>query len=96
MTSTDAGEMRPHCHSPSAMHMGDCSICGNVADAPFHVHPAVTGWIASALTAQEEEIKRLREALRNIVQKGTTTGYGRTALAQIARATLADTAGRAP
>ena len=35
----DGGVLRDpgiHPYSPSAMHMGDCSICGNVADAPVH------------------------------------------------------------
>ena len=28
--------VEPHDHAPSAMHMGDCSICGHVEDAPIH------------------------------------------------------------
>jgi hypothetical protein len=27
---------QPHAHVPSAMHMGDCAICGHVQDAPIH------------------------------------------------------------
>lgn len=29
--------MNPHWHSPSTMHMGDCSVCGNIADHPNHL-----------------------------------------------------------
>lgn len=29
-------DRRPHAYHPSTMHMGDCSICGNVADHPNH------------------------------------------------------------
>lgn len=32
----DAKAAAPHHHSPSTMHMGDCSICGNTEDAPQH------------------------------------------------------------
>lgn len=32
-----AAIVAPHHHSPSTMHMGDCSICGNTADAPQHI-----------------------------------------------------------
>lgn len=27
----------PHHHWPSATHMGDCDICGNVYDHPNHI-----------------------------------------------------------
>jgi hypothetical protein len=33
----DALAARPHFHVPSTMHMGDCAICGNIADAPQHI-----------------------------------------------------------
>lgn len=32
-------EITPHEYSPSLMHMGDCSVCGNVRDAAYHVAP---------------------------------------------------------
>lgn len=29
-------ELQPHAYAPSAMHMGDCSICGHTRDASIH------------------------------------------------------------
>jgi len=29
--------MKPHWYHPSTMHMGDCSVCGNLADNPIHI-----------------------------------------------------------
>lgn len=34
-----SGDPGPHEYSPSWLHMGDCDICGNVADHPNHVRP---------------------------------------------------------
>lgn len=31
----------PHLYHPSVMHMGDCSICGNLKDHPNHLTKAV-------------------------------------------------------
>jgi hypothetical protein len=47
-----------HMYVPSAMHMGDCDICGNVGDAPQHID-----WKARA-TAAEANAARMREALK--------------------------------
>lgn len=30
----------PHDYFPSAMHMGDCAVCGHVRDAEIHKQPA--------------------------------------------------------
>jgi hypothetical protein len=38
-SSVAADEMRPHSYFPSTMHMGDCAVCGNVADHPLHKEP---------------------------------------------------------
>lgn len=38
----DAVAWAPHSYSPSAMHMGDCNVCGNGADAPQHSGYAAT------------------------------------------------------
>ncbi len=32
----------PHQHQPSALHMGDCGICGHVAASPIHTSPERT------------------------------------------------------
>lgn len=48
----------PHHYWPSAEHMGDCRICGNVADHPNHD----VDFKARAESA-EAEVARLREAL---------------------------------
>jgi len=37
----DAYSSGPHAYHPSVMHMGDCSICGNVQDHPNHLKKAV-------------------------------------------------------
>lgn len=41
-------ELKPHHYHPSTMHMGDCSVCGNVASSPIHdvarLRPADAGW----------------------------------------------------
>ena len=38
-TKSDGGgqTIKRHHYSPSTLHMGDCSICGNVYDAPLHI-----------------------------------------------------------
>lgn len=30
------GELKPHAYAPSAMHMGDCAVCGHVQSAAIH------------------------------------------------------------
>lgn len=32
-----AAEPAAHHHRPSTMHMGDCSVCGNTSDHPWHI-----------------------------------------------------------
>ena len=34
-----AGTVEPHAYWPSYQHMGDCAICGHVAESPLHVDP---------------------------------------------------------
>jgi hypothetical protein len=29
--------MKPHAYFPSAMHQGDCNVCGNLQDHPMHM-----------------------------------------------------------
>lgn len=29
-------ELEPHYYTPSAMHMGDCQVCGHLQGAPIH------------------------------------------------------------
>jgi hypothetical protein len=31
-----AGELEPHAYVPSAMHMGDCQVCGHQQSAAIH------------------------------------------------------------
>lgn len=52
-TCRDCGE--PHHHSPSTLRMGDCKICGNVADHPNHL-----GTVARSTKLREELIERAR------------------------------------
>ena len=33
------GTIEPHTYWPSYQHMGDCAICGHVAESPLHVDP---------------------------------------------------------
>lgn len=35
-TPSSIHPVEPHEYSPSAMHQGDCSVCGHVADSPLH------------------------------------------------------------
>lgn len=39
LIATDGNEIDRHDYVPSAMYMGDCAICGNVAQSPFHNDP---------------------------------------------------------
>lgn len=34
--------IEPHHYQPSAMHMGDCMVCGHLATSPVHIEPAPT------------------------------------------------------
>lgn len=31
-------ELQPHAYVPSAMHMGDCQLCGHIRESPIHGH----------------------------------------------------------
>lgn len=31
-------EVQPHHYVPSAMHMGDCDVCGHTQQSPMHLH----------------------------------------------------------
>lgn len=35
-------EIAPHLYRPSWLHMGDCAICGHVAESPLHTNPVIT------------------------------------------------------
>lgn len=36
MTLKPLDKLEPHTYVPSAMHMGDCQVCGHLQGAPIH------------------------------------------------------------
>lgn len=41
------GSVKPHRYQPSWIHMGDCAVCGHLADSPLHVEPPGPGGACS-------------------------------------------------
>lgn len=34
-------QIKPHRYRPSWLHMGDCDVCGHVAESPLHDNPVI-------------------------------------------------------
>ncbi|MER8924317.1 hypothetical protein [Mesorhizobium sp. M0859] len=58
----EAKAAAPHFHNPSTMHMGDCSICGNVADAPQHNAMNLSRKYETTLTCYQGAVMRYETA----------------------------------